>query len=73
VIARFVRHLRARWEVHRHRLPPQLWQRVEALRNQQRLQVHAGRILRLRVLGEQIQVTWRPRGAAMESSCARIE
>ena len=40
---RFLRHLRAQWDVHRHRLPPELIQRIEELRKAQRLHVHAGR------------------------------
>jgi uncharacterized NAD(P)/FAD-binding protein YdhS len=59
--ARFLRHLRARWDVHRHRLPPLLAQQIETLRRQQRLHVHAGQIRRLQPVGEQIEVTWQPR------------
>jgi uncharacterized NAD(P)/FAD-binding protein YdhS len=60
--ARFLRHLRARWDVHRHRLPPLLAQQIETLRCQQRLHVHAGQIRRMQPEGEQIEVTWQPRG-----------
>jgi uncharacterized NAD(P)/FAD-binding protein YdhS len=62
--ARFMRHLRARWDVHRHRLPPQLLQRIEALRTTQRLQVHAGQIRRLQASAGKIEVSWQPRGDA---------
>ena len=43
---RFLRHLRAQWDVHRHRLPLQLIQRIDELRKTQRLHVHAGQLLR---------------------------
>jgi len=60
--ARFIRHLRTRWDVHRHRLPPALLQRVDTLRTAKRLQVHAGQVRRLQPLDGKIEVTWQPRG-----------
>jgi uncharacterized NAD(P)/FAD-binding protein YdhS len=60
---RFLRHLRAYWDTHRHRLPPEVLQRVEALRAQGRLSVHAGRIERCEARGQRIEVLFRPRGA----------
>ena len=62
--ARFLRHLRAQWDVHRHRLPPEALGRIENLKGRSRLRVHAGRIQRMRGQGEQIEVTWLPRGTA---------
>ena len=41
---RFVRHLQAHWDTHRHRLPPQLAARIASLRQSGRLHVNAGRI-----------------------------
>ena len=64
---RFLRHLRALWDVHRHRLPLQLIQRIDELRKTQRLHVHAGQLLRFcgsRAVG--IEVTWRQRGTRSE-------
>jgi len=61
---RFLRHLRAQWDVHRHRLPPQTWQALERLVGEHALRVHAGRILHCRPIGDRLRVTWRPRGAA---------
>jgi uncharacterized NAD(P)/FAD-binding protein YdhS len=63
---RFMRHLRALWDTHRHRLPLQLIQRVDELRNQQRLHIHAGHLLRFVPRQERIEVTWRPRGTQTE-------
>ncbi len=55
---RFLRHLRAQWDVHRHRLPPQMLHRVESLRNNGRLHVHAARIQRLQPQGTRVEATW---------------
>jgi len=43
--ARFLRHLRPWWDVHRHRAAPQIAQRVEALKESGRLKVLAGDIV----------------------------
>jgi uncharacterized NAD(P)/FAD-binding protein YdhS len=59
---RFVRHLQAHWDIHRHRLPPQLGARIGSLRRSGRLQVNAGRIDSVTAAGEQLRVAWRPRG-----------
>jgi uncharacterized NAD(P)/FAD-binding protein YdhS len=58
---RFLRHLRAHWDVHRHRLPPQMLHRVELLKSNQRLHIHAGRIQSLAAEGSRIQATWKER------------
>jgi uncharacterized NAD(P)/FAD-binding protein YdhS len=60
---RFLRHVRAYWDVHRHRLPPEILSRIDALRGRERLHVHAGRIERMRAAGARIAVTWRSRGS----------
>jgi uncharacterized NAD(P)/FAD-binding protein YdhS len=65
---RFLRHLRALWDAHRHRLPLQLIQRLDELRNRQRLHVHAGQLLRFAPRDAGIEVTWRPRGTQTERS-----
>jgi len=57
-----VRHLQAHWDVHRHRLPPQLTMRIEDLRRSGRLRVNAGRIQSVIAAGPRLQVSWRPRG-----------
>ena len=59
---RFVRHLQAHWDIHRHRLPPQLAARIASLRRSGKLQVNAGRIDSVIAAGEQLRVSWRPRG-----------
>jgi uncharacterized NAD(P)/FAD-binding protein YdhS len=67
---RFLRHLRAHWDVHRHRLPTELVRRLDSLRNTQRLHIHAGRIEGLRASNGRIEVTWRPRGQQQMQSQA---
>ena len=63
---RFLRHLRAQWDAHRHRLPLQLIQRIEQLRKTQRLHVHAGQLLRFADRDGRIEVAWRARGTESE-------
>lgn len=61
--ARFLRHLRSYWEVHRHRVPAGPLAAVRSLERLGVLGVHAGRIHALRMLDDQVEVTWRPRGS----------
>jgi uncharacterized NAD(P)/FAD-binding protein YdhS len=60
---RFLRHARVYWDTSRHRMPPDLAARIAELRRSGRLQVYAGRILRLQAEGRRILAHWRPRGA----------
>jgi uncharacterized NAD(P)/FAD-binding protein YdhS len=59
---RFLRHVRAHWDIYRHRLPPELIQKIDTLRNSQRLTIHAGHIKEIIPRGERIEVIWRQRG-----------
>ena len=65
---RFLRHLQSYWDVHRHRLPPQMADRVDALRRSGRLEINAGRIDAVTAEGDRLRVTWRRRGSAQASS-----
>jgi uncharacterized NAD(P)/FAD-binding protein YdhS len=58
---RFLRHVQPYWDVHRHRLPSQVVERIDQLRTQGRLQIHAGRLQQFDPEGQRIRVTWRPR------------
>jgi uncharacterized NAD(P)/FAD-binding protein YdhS len=60
--ARFLRHVRPYWDIHRHRLPPNPRSALDELRSGQRLIVHAGRIVRLEPTQGQVRVIWKPRG-----------
>ena len=59
---RFLRHLRAYWDVHRHRAPGATLERIAALRAKKRLDVAAGRLVEARRIKGGIVATWRPRG-----------
>jgi len=61
---RFVRHLQVHWDTYRHRLPPQITERLESLRRSGKLRVRAGRIHEvLAVDRRRLAVSWRPRGS----------
>jgi uncharacterized NAD(P)/FAD-binding protein YdhS len=59
---RFLRHVRAYWDIHRHRLAPSTRAAVDELRAAHRLTVHAGKIVRLEPAANQVRVIWKPRG-----------
>ena len=65
---RFLRHLSAWWDVHRHRLPLATSAALEALRASRTLDVHAGRILSMVSEGNGARVNWRPRGESAPRS-----
>lgn len=59
---RFLRHLRCRWDAHRHRLPPAVASRLGELRQHQQLHIHAGQIEELSDEHGRLRVRWRVRG-----------
>jgi len=61
---RFLRHLRAWWDVHRHRLAPDVAGRIAGLRQEGRLEIGGGRIEKIEPQGSRAEVTWWPRGAS---------
>jgi uncharacterized NAD(P)/FAD-binding protein YdhS len=65
---RFLRHVRPYWDIHRHRLPLQTLGELDRLRAERRLSIHAGRIQGLERAGEQVRVTWQPRGTRAHST-----
>jgi uncharacterized NAD(P)/FAD-binding protein YdhS len=65
---RFLRHLRAFWDVHRHRIPPTVADRIQAALVSQQLHIHAGRITGLDVEDARASVTFRERTTGAECS-----
>jgi uncharacterized NAD(P)/FAD-binding protein YdhS len=65
---RFLRHLRPWWDVHRHRLAPEVDARLQALRASGQLAVAAGKLVAFDERDDGVEVTWRRRGGdALES------
>jgi uncharacterized NAD(P)/FAD-binding protein YdhS len=58
----FLRHLRPWWDIHRHRIAPQVADKIAALVEKGRLTISAGKTLAFRAAEHGIAVTWRPRG-----------
>ena len=59
---RFLRHLRPWWDVHRHRLAPDVSRRIDAARERGQLTIHAGRIDSIQAEHDFATVNYRPRG-----------
>jgi len=62
--ARFLRHVRPWWDVHRHRAPPETASAVEKMLVSGDLSVRAARILGYRPVAGEVEVMLRPRGAS---------
>ena len=60
--ARFLRHLRPWWDVHRHRLAPSVARQISAMRERGQLAIVAGRLASCRAIGGEAEVGWYPRG-----------
>jgi uncharacterized NAD(P)/FAD-binding protein YdhS len=58
----FLRYGRPWWDIHRHRIAPQVARRVDELIAGGQLKIVAGRLIDARVAGEAIEVTYRKRG-----------
>jgi uncharacterized NAD(P)/FAD-binding protein YdhS len=61
---RFSRHARPWWDVHRHRIAPEVAQRLHDLVAEGRLEIVAGRIQAVEDEGDALTVTYRRRGAS---------
>ncbi len=60
--ARFLRHLRPFWDVHRHRLAPAVADRIDAMVAEGRLTFAAGKIATVAPGAHGASIRWRPRG-----------
>jgi len=59
---RFLRHLRAWWDVHRHRIAPQVAAKIKAMQAAGRLEIVAGKLVGATPDGDGARVRYRPRG-----------
>jgi len=64
--ARFVRHVRPWWDVHRHRMAPPVAATLATLRASGTLTTHAGRIVAMDRVGSGVRLRWRPKGAGVD-------
>jgi uncharacterized NAD(P)/FAD-binding protein YdhS len=62
--ASFMRHLRSYWEMHRHRIAPEVAREIEAMRHSGQLQLGAARLLHARAAADEIEAFVRYRGDA---------
>ncbi|HEU5482622.1 MAG TPA: FAD/NAD(P)-binding protein [Sphingomicrobium sp.] len=58
----FLRHARPWWDVHRHRIAPEVARRLSGLMSEGRLRVVAGRVMGASAQGEIVEVEMRNRG-----------
>jgi uncharacterized NAD(P)/FAD-binding protein YdhS len=58
----FLRYGRPWWDIHRHRIAPQVRSRIDRLVEEGRLEVLAGRITGVQRTGASLEVTYRKRG-----------
>ncbi len=59
---RFLRHLRPWWDVHRHRIAPDVSARLDAMRRAGRLEIVAGRLLGVERAAGGARLRFQPRG-----------
>jgi len=61
--SRFIRHLRPWWDVHRHRIPPEVADRIEDSIARGQLVTAATRIRKMQAVPDGVNITHRPRRA----------
>ncbi len=64
----FLRHLRARWDVHRHRTAPRIDAALRSLLDRGQLQIKAARLAGFALAGDRARVRLRPRGGGGEQT-----
>ncbi|HUP67627.1 MAG TPA: FAD/NAD(P)-binding protein [Sphingomicrobium sp.] len=67
---RFLRHARPWWDVHRHRIAPEVARTLARLIGEGRLEVIAGRIISASETGEALEVDFRRRGSRERQSAS---
>jgi uncharacterized NAD(P)/FAD-binding protein YdhS len=66
--ARFLRHLRPWWDIHRHRMAPAVAARITAARHSGQLQIHAGRIRAIERWNDGVRVSFSRRRGGGEGT-----
>lgn len=69
---RFLSHVRPYWEVHRHRMPPDVAALVDEMVASKRLHTHGGRLLSLEEKDGGVEVRYRPR-LATEDTVIKVD
>jgi len=59
---RFLQHLRPFWNIHRHRLPPELHERLRAAVTSGQVRLVAGKFMDVERIGESVRASVRPKG-----------
>jgi uncharacterized NAD(P)/FAD-binding protein YdhS len=58
---RFLRHLRPYWEIHRHRIPPEIGSFLAGQQQNRLIEMHAGRVTAYREDSDAVEVSYRDR------------
>ncbi len=64
--ARWVRHLRPWWDVHRHRIPAGVAEAINRMKASGRLNIFAGRVAGVEADGECVTLNWHPRDGSAQ-------
>jgi uncharacterized NAD(P)/FAD-binding protein YdhS len=65
---RFLRHLRPWWDIHRHRMAPEVARRIESVRASGQLVIRGGRIQGYGVEDDRVSIRYRPRSGGPEET-----
>lgn len=67
--ARFLRHLRPWWDVHRHRIAPDVHETLQKLRKDKRLIVRSGRLGSVSEAEDGLKINWKPSPRSTDETC----
>ena len=67
---RFLRHAVRHWDIHRHRIAPEVGDIVDSMRAQGRFVLHAGRVGAIEATADgRVRIDWHPRGGGSGAHC----